>query len=74
MGKLRVLSGRDVCNILAQHGFVQARRHGDHVIMQQRLGGSTRTVPVPDHRTLRVGTLLSINRQSGLSRSLFESE
>jgi hypothetical protein len=26
---------------------------------------STRTVPVPDHRTVRVGTLLSIIRQPG---------
>ena len=29
-------------------------------------------VPVPDHRELRVGTLLSIIRQSGVPRSAFE--
>ena len=31
------------------------------------------TVPVPDHRELRTGTLLSIIRQSGVPRSAFEA-
>jgi predicted RNA binding protein YcfA (HicA-like mRNA interferase family) len=42
--------------------------------MQRRLEGSTVTVPVPDHPELRTGTLMSIIRQSGLARSLFEVE
>ena len=74
MGKLRTLSGRDACRILAKHGFVEVRRRGSHVVMQRRDGESTRTVPVPDHSELRVGTLLSIIRQSGLARSLFETQ
>ena len=40
--------------------------------MQRVEGGDTTTVPVPDHRELRVGTLLSVIRQSGLSRMLLE--
>jgi predicted RNA binding protein YcfA (HicA-like mRNA interferase family) len=72
--KLRVLSGRDVCAILARHGFVEARRRGSHVVMQKHAEGTTTTVPVPDHDELRTGTLLSIIRQSGLPRSLFEVE
>ncbi|MBK7103450.1 MAG: type II toxin-antitoxin system HicA family toxin [Flavobacteriales bacterium] len=39
--------------------------------MQKPIDGSTITVPVPDHKELRVGTLLSIIRQSQLDRSLF---
>jgi predicted RNA binding protein YcfA (HicA-like mRNA interferase family) len=42
--------------------------------MQKRLEDSTITVPVPLHPLLRRGTLMSIVRQSGLSRGLFESE
>jgi predicted RNA binding protein YcfA (HicA-like mRNA interferase family) len=42
--------------------------------MQKRLGDTTVTVPVPLHNVLRRGTLLSIIRQSGLSRALFEVE
>ena len=72
MGRLRVLSGRDVCRILASHGFVEVRRRGSHVVVQKVDVGHTVTVPVPDHSELRVGTLLSIIRQSGVPRSEFE--
>jgi predicted RNA binding protein YcfA (HicA-like mRNA interferase family) len=40
--------------------------------MQLRTDGTTCTVPVPDHSELRIGTLLSIIRQSRLPRHLFE--
>jgi len=73
MGKLRVLSGRQVCKILEQHGFVEVRRRGSHVVMQKRTKDTTVTVPVPDHDSVAIGTLLSIIRQSGLGRSPFES-
>ncbi|MCY4647957.1 MAG: type II toxin-antitoxin system HicA family toxin [Gammaproteobacteria bacterium] len=72
MGRLRVLSGRDVCRILASHGFAEVRRRGSHVVMQKLEGTSTVTVPVPDHREVRIGTLRSIIRQSGLPRAEFE--
>ena len=73
MGRLRVLSGREVCAILAQHGFVEVRHRGSHLVMQKRAEGTTTTVPVPDHDEVRIGTLQSIIRQSGLSRAIFES-
>jgi predicted RNA binding protein YcfA (HicA-like mRNA interferase family) len=65
------MSGRDVCAILKQHGFEQVRQRGSHIIMQKQVPGSTITVPVPDHKELRIGTLMSIIRQSELDRSLF---
>ena len=40
--------------------------------MQKRTTDSTITVPVPLHDELRRGTLLSIIRQAGLPRALFE--
>jgi predicted RNA binding protein YcfA (HicA-like mRNA interferase family) len=72
MPRLRVLSGKEVCKILSEHGFVEVRRKGSHIIMQKRLGRTTVTVPVPDHEELKIGTLLGIIRQSGLPRELFE--
>jgi len=72
VARLRVLSGREVCDILARHGFVEIRRRGSHVVMQKRVDATTVTVPVPSHRELRIGTLQSIIRQSGLSRAEFE--
>jgi predicted RNA binding protein YcfA (HicA-like mRNA interferase family) len=41
--------------------------------MQRVQLDSTTTVPVPDHRELRIGTLRSIIRQSGVPRSEFEA-
>ena len=73
MGKLRVLSGQEVCAILERYGFVKVRQRGSHIVMQLPLDGSTRTVPVPNHDELRAGTLRSIVRQSGISKSEFET-
>jgi predicted RNA binding protein YcfA (HicA-like mRNA interferase family) len=72
LGKLRPLSGHHVCRILVKHGFEQVRQRGSHAVMQKRMAGSTITVPVPLHDELRLGTLQSIIRQSGLPRSAFE--
>ena len=74
MPKLRVFSGREVCRLLAEHGFAEVRQRGSHIVMQRRSGDTTVTVPVPDHKELRLGTLMSIIRQSGLSRELFEAK
>lgn len=73
MGKLRVLSAREVCKILEQQGFIQVRQRGSHIILQKRVGETTITVPVPDHKELQLGTLRAIIRQSELPRSLFEA-
>jgi len=74
MPRLRVLSGREVCKILSEHGFEQVRQKGSHILMQKREKDTTITVPVPDHSELRIGTLLGIIKQSGLPRSLFETK
>ena len=72
MGKLRILSAREVCQILEQHDFVEVRQRGSHIIMQRHTEDSTITVVVPNYAELRIGTLQSIIRQSGLPRALFE--
>jgi len=73
LGKLRVLSGIQVCAILARHGFLEVRQRGSHIVMQKQIPGTTVTVPVPNHAELRIGTLQSIIRQSGIPRNEFES-
>ena len=80
MGKLRVLSGQEVCAILQRHGFVQVRRRSSHVIMQLATDGGTTTVPVPDHNEVKIGPFVrssaspalpvpSSSRESRTSRS-----
>jgi predicted RNA binding protein YcfA (HicA-like mRNA interferase family) len=73
LGKLRVLSGKEVCLLLLANGFEQVRQKGSHVIMQKQIDSSTITVPVPQHKEIKAGTLVSIIRQAQLSRSIFEN-
>jgi predicted RNA binding protein YcfA (HicA-like mRNA interferase family) len=68
------MSGKKICTILERHGFAEVRRRGSHIAMQRFSdSGSTTTVPVPDHKEVKVGTLRSIIRQSGVPKSEFES-
>jgi predicted RNA binding protein YcfA (HicA-like mRNA interferase family) len=68
------MSGKEVCAILERHGFTEVRRRGSHIVMQRISDdGSTTTVPVPDHKEVKKGTLRSIIRQSGVPRSEFET-
>jgi predicted RNA binding protein YcfA (HicA-like mRNA interferase family) len=69
-----MMSGKEVCGILERHSFSEVRRRGSHIVMQRVAeDGSTTTVPVPDHKEVKKGTLRSIIRQSGVPRSEFES-
>jgi predicted RNA binding protein YcfA (HicA-like mRNA interferase family) len=69
---MRTLSGKEICLILSQHGFIKVRQKGSHVIMQKRTPDSTITVPVPLHNEIKIGTLHSIIRQSQLKRQDFD--
>jgi predicted RNA binding protein YcfA (HicA-like mRNA interferase family) len=69
--KLGVFSGEEIVRIMEAEGFVRARQKGSHLMMQRRMERGTITVPVPLHRTVRIGTLQSIIRQSGISRERF---
>ena len=40
--------------------------------MQKQIGITTISVPVPMHKEIKVGTLMSLIRQSGLEKSDFE--
>jgi predicted RNA binding protein YcfA (HicA-like mRNA interferase family) len=42
--------------------------------MQKKSGSGTVTVPVPMHDGIKIGTLLSIIRQSGIARFHVESD
>ena len=70
---MRILTDAEICQILEQNGFAAVRQRGSHRIMQKRTSDTTITIPVPLHDPVRRGTLLSIIRQSELSKRLFET-
>ena len=72
MGRLKILSGKEICEIMAYHGFKKIRQRGSHIVMQKKIKSTTITVPVPNHKEIRIGTLKSIIRQSKILSSEFE--
>ena len=73
MANLKILSGVEICKILERDGFQKIRQHGSHIVMQKKINNSTITVPVPNLKEVRIGTLRSITRQSGIPKAEFES-
>ena len=73
MPKIRILSGTELCKILEKFGFKEIRRRGSHIVMQKIVENKTITVPAPNHKELKKGTLMSIIRQSGISKKEFET-
>jgi predicted RNA binding protein YcfA (HicA-like mRNA interferase family) len=70
--KLASFSGDEIVSIMEDHGFRSVRQKGSHTIMQKKTeDGGTVTVPVPMHKTVKIGTLQSINRQSGIPKESF---
>ncbi len=59
------MDGRTVIKKLQLHGFKCVRIHGSHYIMSN---GKTAPFPVPVHgnRDLKIGTLKSIEKMSGI--------
>lgn len=71
MPKLGLFSGDEIVKMLEQAGFTAVRQKGSHMIMQLRAEGGTVTVPVPLHKVVKIGTLQSIIRQSGIPKETF---
>lgn len=59
------LSGRQVRAALERAGFVFRRQRGSHMIL--RRDEPRARVVVPDHKTLRPGTLRKILHEAGLT-------
>ena len=61
------LSGKEFGKALLQLGFQLKSRKGSHMKFARSVGGGEEIIIVPDHRTLRKGTLFSILKQLRLS-------
>ena len=67
MPKLPVVSGADVVRTLESLGFVVTRQRGSHIMMRRGSSGSV----VPNHRELKIGTLVGLLKQAGISPEEF---
>jgi predicted RNA binding protein YcfA (HicA-like mRNA interferase family) len=60
---------RKVVDALSRAGFVHVRTKGSHAVYQHPNG---RVAVVPQHSTVKRGTLASILRQAGLTTAEFQ--
>ena len=66
MGKLPVVSGKDVVKSLQKIGYEFDHQKGSHIILRQNYS-PYRRLTVPNHKEISKGTLKSIIKQSGLT-------
>ncbi|MBI2029021.1 type II toxin-antitoxin system HicA family toxin [Candidatus Gottesmanbacteria bacterium] len=57
MPKLPQVSGKDVVKALEKIGFNKVSQKGSHIKLQRVKGNLTQIVIVPNHKTLKKGTL-----------------
>lgn len=77
----RDLSGHELIGFLRRYGYERTRQLGSHIRLRSTIRGRVHHVTVPDHGSLRLGTLnqilsdvadyLDIER-SDLAQELFE--
>lgn len=63
------MSGKHVCKVLEQHGWVLQRTKSSHHIYAQPGNAVIITVPVHGNRDLRIGTLKKILKDAGLTEA-----
>jgi predicted RNA binding protein YcfA (HicA-like mRNA interferase family) len=63
----RDVNGVEAVRALKRFGFVELRQTGSHLILRKE----NRTVVVPQHKSLKPGTLKGIIEQAGLTLEQF---
>ena len=69
MPNLPRVSGAEVVRALERMGFVVTRQRGSHIVLRRDSAGCV----VPNHRELKLGTLMGVLKQAGISADEFKA-
>lgn len=69
---MKPLSYRQIKRKLENAGFTLIQQRGSHVKFARETEQGVKTVMVPKHREVKIGTLRSILRHAGLTTDEFE--
>ncbi|MFH0905948.1 MAG: type II toxin-antitoxin system HicA family toxin [archaeon] len=69
MPKLQNISADKVIKVLKSAGYSISRQKGSHIILRKE----NRLIVVPNHKKLKIGTLLQIIKCSNLTKEEFEN-
>lgn len=67
MPKLPVVSGAEAIRAFERMGFSVVRQRGSHLVLRRAESGCV----VPNHREIKIGTLVGILKQAGVSGEEF---
>jgi len=56
----RDVSGKDLVKVLSKYGYEVVRQNGSHIRMSITTNDGVRSITVPNHDAIRLGTLMSI--------------
>ena len=60
------MKARDVLRLLKSDGWFEVRTHGSHILLKHATRPGAVTVPMHGAKDIKLPTLISIERQSGL--------
>lgn len=72
MGRLPVVSGRELVRVFALIGYEENHQTGSHIILR-RTSPPHRHLSIPNHKEVAKGTLRGLIRDAGLTVEEFES-
>ena len=73
MGKVPILSGKEIVKILERHGYTSIRQNGSHIRLKPPDGRpEIKMVTVPLHKEVRTPLLKAILRDAGIPLSSLE--
>lgn len=67
MPKLPHVSGAETVRAMERLGFVVLRQRGSHIILRRDSTGCV----IPNHREIKIGTLIGVLKQAGVSAEEF---
>ncbi len=56
----RDISGRKLAGLLDRYGYEITRETGSHLRLESKVENESHKITIPDHRTIKIGTLNSI--------------
>jgi len=65
--RLPQISGKELVKILGRVHFVVIKQTGSHIKLARKTATGTETLTVPNHKTIKKGTLHGILKYAGLS-------
>lgn len=64
---MKSVSGKKLCSIVQQHGWILKRVKGSHHIFEKDGLDTTLSIPVHGNKDLKIGTLKALLKQANLT-------